>query len=170
MGYIDGFIDPHFKPKDSETLIFFPGGIGSRGRIISKADEIRIRKFLRIFYITSLWISLVAVASVGIYALGVLVVLIPWYMAEMRHLLRGKEKTNERFSIHHTFTISAISSGLPTCLLLVFGAVALLGASLWVFLKTKDKFIGIVGSLFFGLALLVLLPQLIIVLRSRQRP
>ena len=169
MGYLDGLIDPFFKSKDSETTIFFPYGIGSKGYIISaKEDEPRIRKFLREFYTVSIGGGLVMVAALGIYALWIIVFLLPWYVIEIRRLLIRKEKLQERYSISYMMTTTATSTGLLTCVLLVLGGAGLLGASIWVLLKTDDKLMGIVGSLFFGLGLVFALLQLIVAVRLRQ--
>ncbi|HBH97835.1 MAG TPA: hypothetical protein DDX89_08680, partial [Candidatus Omnitrophica bacterium] len=91
MGYLDGLIDPCFKPTEAGTTIFFPYGIGSRGYIISDDDEHRLRRFLREFCIVSFGIGLVAIAAVGIHALWMLTVLFPWYAIEIRRALKGKE-------------------------------------------------------------------------------
>lgn len=168
MRYLDGLIDPCFKPKDEGTIVFFPYGIGSKGYIISKEDEHRIRKFLREFYLVSFGVTLVAVSAVGIYALWALVVLLPWYGFELRRLLTGKEKSRERYSIGYTITTMATSMGLPMCILLFLGGVGLFVASIWVLLKTNNTVMGIVGSLFFGLCLAFALLQLIVALQLRR--
>ena len=169
MGYLDGLIDPSFKYKDSETTIFFPYGVGSKGYIIStKEDERRIRKFLREFYAVSLGAGLVAVAALGIYALWISIILLLWYIIEIRRLLMGKEKSQERYSMSYTMTTMATSAGLLACVLLVLGGAGLLGASIWVLLKTDNKFMGVVGSLFFGLGLAFALLQLVVAVRLRQ--
>jgi hypothetical protein len=160
MGYLDGLIDPSFKPKDSETTIFFPYGIGSRGYIISKQDEHHIRKFLREFYAVSLGIGLVMVATLGIHVLWLLIVLLPWYVIKTRRFLKGKERAREWYSISYTMTTMSTSMGLPMGILLALGGAGLFMVSIWVLLKTEDKFLGAVGSLFFGLGLAFELLQL----------
>ena len=114
MSYLDGLIDPCFKPKDVETVIFFPYGAVSKGYLVSKDDEQRIRKFLRQLYIVSFGLTLPLIAAVGVYALATLVILLPWYAIKIRRFLKGKEKTRERSSMHYTITTMTTSSGLPT--------------------------------------------------------
>lgn len=162
MAYLDGFINPCFKYRDPDITIFFPYGIGSRGYLISKEDEQRIRKFLREFYAISFGASFLMVVALGIYALGLLAVLVPWYVVEIRRLLKGKPKSDERYSISYTTATMAASMGLPMSTLLVLTAVGLFGASIWVLLKTDDKLLGIVGSLFFGFCLIFVVQQLVI--------
>lgn len=169
MGYLDRFLDPYFRPHDSQTTLFFPYGIGSRGYFISKEDEQRIRNFLQHRYLVSLVPAIGVVVIFGSYALWLLVILVPWYVIAMRRFLKGKERSDEHFSLSYLATTPATSSEISTCILFIIGAAVLVGASIWVLLKTTQKLVGLSGLLFFGLCLAFTLRQLSLTLKFQRK-
>ena len=169
MGYLDSFINPYFRTKDSSTSVFFPYGIATRGYLLSKKDEPPIRKLLKEFLGVAFSISTIALITVGVHALWVLVILWPWYALGMRRLLKGKERVSERYPVSDMMKTMAVSTGFPAHALLISMAVMLFAASLYAALRSERRWLGFTGSIFFGACLIFELAQLVTMLQSRYR-
>lgn len=169
MNTLESFIDTWFRSQDSNTSVFFPYGIATRGYLLSKEDELPVRKFLKEFLGISFAITAIALITVGVHVLWILALLWPWYAFGIRRLLKGKERVSERYPLSDMMRTMAISTGFPTHVLLILAAVILFAASLHTALRPERRLLGLAGSIFFGACLFFELAQLVIVLRSRHQ-
>jgi len=154
MGYYEGLINGWFKKSGDNNLIFYPYGKFGSGYIVSGDDEIKIRRFLGAYLKISLVLSLVCVFFFGVFALLLLIFFIPFYSINIGKLLTTAERTQENLTLRELTENMATSMGVPTSICLLIASILLVGASIAIIYLRENILVGIVGILFFGLALL----------------
>ena len=162
MAYWDGLVNASFKTRGTGQSVFFPYGKFSYGFVLSKDAELRVKKFLKNYYKISSPVAIIAVLAVGLYAFFLLLIFLPWYVVEVRSIVKNQEIASERFETSDSMRTMALSMGFRTCALLLLGGVLLLATCIVVLFKTDHRILGLAGALFFGLGSIRILQLLLL--------
>ena len=155
MGYFEGLSSSSFKKDADGRTVFYPIGILGRGRLLPDlATEERIRAFLIRYYMVSLSLIIVVVASVHWgWGAALIPVLWLWFHLGTKLLVAGLPSSTSRLTLKESYANSANAHGkgmlwsLLVCSgLFVLGGVLILAQSQ----DTADALIGLSSIAFFG--------------------
>lgn len=155
MGYFNGLTNAWFKKTADGKAIFYPRGKFGSGYILSEEAELKIKTFLKRYYMISLPIIILSVILFGIYAFALLLFVIPFYEIKIRRLLSNAEKTQEKMTFSEVTKNMAVSMGIPTSILMLTASLLITATSVFCIFLPKGRLIGILGTLFFGLSLII---------------
>jgi len=149
MAYFDSIVNAWFRPADEGKEVFCPYGILGSCYAVSGTTASRIRRFLRLYVISSVVVGAVAARLPGIWILAVLAVLVAVYAATMVVFLRGASRRGAAGlgSLAETTNRMGEAMGLGRAIgLLTFGLVMLIFSV--IAMTLGELGVGIVGGLF----------------------
>jgi hypothetical protein len=154
MKYLDGLINSWFKKTKDEKIVFYPYGIFGRGYVIAPATELKIKTFLKRYYIISFIVIIFSTLFKHQFFLLSLILFIGTpYLIKMRQLLSNAQKINEKISLKESMQNAATSMGTVMVFIIFFGSLVLfIGSIVYVF-SEYDNYRGlmdIVGMVFFA--------------------
>ena len=155
MGYFDGLTSSSFKKDKSGNICFYPWGVFGKGYVLpDEASEMRIRGFVRRYYMISLPAIIVVGSVVGwLYAFITLPILIAWYLIKCRSLIYDFAVVNEKLTIRESSANSANAHNRVTLWLLFVFSVLFVAGGLFMLMSGKsgfDKIVGLSAVLFFS--------------------
>jgi|KBSMisStaDraftv2_1062788.scaffolds.fasta_scaffold11459_6 hypothetical protein len=113
MGYFEGLSSSSFKKDADGRTVFYPIGILGRGRLLPDlATEERIRAFLIRYYMVSLSLIIVVVASVHWgWGAALIPVLWLWFHLGTKLLVAGLPSSTSRLTLKESYANSANAHG-----------------------------------------------------------
>ena len=141
-------LDRYFQKSESGEVLFYPlGMMGTGYKLQSRAEEDRLRSFLKTYFGVSFAALAVALATMGLKASLPVLALSPlWYYWSMRRMLKDVPTTKRRLS----FADVAKSYGLSKLVLLEVFSVAFVAMSIVILCAGGPVLVPVAGIVFFG--------------------
>jgi len=172
VGYFDALTSSYFKATPDGRRLFFPWGVMSRGYVIgSEQDYERLRGQLKIYTVVSLVLIIGSVAAAGfLWSLGVVALLILFYLCWLPYLLRRMQPSDERLSLTESMTSQARTHGVAMLWLLEIISVLFVVAGIFILIfDPREWLTGLASIIFFGLCA-AMFTRMLILRRRANRP
>ena len=155
MGYFDGLTASIFKTNEIGQVIFYPWGIIGKGYILScEEKQIKVRKFIKLYYIVSLSLIIgIQIALGWLYNIILLPFLFAWYYFTIINYLKGLSKTDEKLTMKESATNSAKAHNIETLWAMLIASVLFVLAGIFILIANMDKWIiALMDIVFFGVS------------------
>jgi hypothetical protein len=168
MGYLDSFADPLFKTDADGRTVFFPSGKLGRGRIVpDAATALRLRNAVKYGMPVMILLAVVAVTGLSLpIGLAVAVAIGILFQVYMQFQVRGLAYSDARLTFGEVRQRQADALGFGWLVALAVGSAVLALSSLaMAILSPEQVWMGVFGTVFFGVCLAMILNMIRI--RSR---
>jgi hypothetical protein len=172
MGYFDALTSNSFETREDGRRLFFPWGILGHGYAIpSEAEYERLRRGVKAYQVVSLPLVIVAMIWKGIpAAAAVVAALIVWYAFWARAQCRRLPRTDEKLTLRENIAGQAREHSLTSLWLLELGALAFVGAGVFILVRDPGKWLLVAVVLaFFGFAA-VMFARMLVMRMRKARP
>jgi hypothetical protein len=171
MGYLDSFADPLFKTDAEGRTVFFPNGKLARGRIVPDAATAEdLRKTVKYGTPVLIVVAVAAVIGIGtLVGIGVAIVLGLLFQLYLRWRVSGLPVSDASLTFGEVRQRQADALGTGWLIVLAIGSAVLVAGSAFMALADPSQtWMGIFGTIFFGVCLILFLNMIRLRRRSRQ--
>ncbi len=142
-----------FKENVSGRTVWYPWGIFGKGYILpDKETEIRIRRFLTRYYMTSLPVIIVSGTFLHwLFVSFIITILIIWHYFMAKSLVASRKMASHKLTVQESLINTARSFNIYALLFLLIISILFLVASFNLMIvgsSTPDKMTGAFGVLF----------------------
>lgn len=164
MSYLRGISGARFKTDPEGRRLFFPFGMFGKARLLrDEAEEARERESYQNWFLSAIWCgSVIGAGTVLIdpfagkvaFALGVTAALYVWLFHRVRKLPKVDDA---RYSTIDGWRRSAQDHSYASLIACTLGCLAFVAAGFWIYAmpKMETRWVGAIGIIFFGLALVM---------------
>ena len=171
MGYLDSFSDPLFKTDEEGRTVFFPNGKLGRRRIVPDAATAeQLRNTGKYGTPLRIVVAVAAVLGLGtLVGLGVAIVLGILFQVYLRWRVSGLAASDARLTFGEVRQRQADALGMGWLTALAVGSAVLAATSLFMALiDRRQVWMGVFGTILFGVCLILFLNMIRLRRRSRQ--